>query len=339
MAKKVLYTILILLSSFRAMAQQHKRMDYDTTYYRSFKGTIITRVFFARDYDLFKMKPPNLGPVMTYHANTTLNIGVGLTYRSFFFSIQKGLDFLKSDETKGNTNSLTLAGHLYRRKWVIDALADFNKGYYLTPHGLGSSDGQSYYKRPDLDIKLVGTSVFRVLNNERFSYGAGLSQNAWQQKSAGSFLIGIQAFYTATRGDSAISPTKVDTLVSAFDIHTLHCFEIGPGVGYAYTLVLDRNYYLLGSLNLNLNLSYSREIGYSDVGKISVSPNYLFRVGAGYNSSRWGLGLLWVAGQINSAGESSGYQYRFSSGSYKLIFARRFAVNHQMKKILEKGAE
>src|ERR1700730_15015456 len=119
MAKKVIYTLLILLPCFRVQAQQYKRMDYDTSYYRSFKGTIITRVFFARDYDLFKMKPSDGAPAMTYHANTTLNIGVGLTYRSFFFSIQKGLDFLKSDETKGNTNSLTLAAHLYRRKWVI----------------------------------------------------------------------------------------------------------------------------------------------------------------------------------------------------------------------------
>jgi hypothetical protein len=266
MGKNFLFTILLLFSYLLSGAQLYKRMDFDTVYYRSFKGTIITRVFVSRDYDIFKMKPPGNLQALTYHANTSLNIGVGLTYRSFFFSISKGLNFLQSDQTKGPTNSLSLQAHLYRRKWVIDALGDFNKGYFLTPHGLGSPDGQTYYKRPDLNISIVGASVFRILNSERFSYGAGLSQNAWQQKSAGSFLIGVQAFYSATRGDSALAPTRSDSLLDQLGIHTLHCLEIGPGLGYAYTFVYDKNYFLIGSLNLNCNLSYSREIGNSDAG-------------------------------------------------------------------------
>jgi hypothetical protein len=339
MLKHFVFTIILLVIYFLSWAQFKKRLDYDTTYYRSFKGTIITRIFFARDYDVFKMKPPAGAQPLTYHANTSLNLGVGLTYRSFFISVSKGLNFLQSDQTKGPTNSLSIAAHLYRRKWVIDALALFNKGYYLTPHGLGSPDGQTYYKRPDLNIQIAGASVYRVLNSERFSYGAGLSQNAWQQKSAGSFLVGVQAFYAATHSDSALAPTKVDTLFDQLGIHTLHCLEIGPGVGYAYTFVYDKNYFLLGSLNLNCNLSYSRELGKSDAGKITISPNYSFRIGAGYNTARWGASLSWLAGEMNSAGESSGYRYRFTSGSYRLIYARRIAVNRQMRKILESGSE
>jgi hypothetical protein len=340
MVKHILFTILFLGFYSLSEAQYSKSLNYDTTYYRSFKGTIITRVFFSRDYDIFKMKPPGGLPVLAYHANTALNIGVGLTYRSFFFSISKGLNFLQSDQTKGPTNSLSVQAHLYRRKWVFDALAEFNKGFFLTPHGLGSPDGQTYYKRPDLNIQIAGISAFRILNSERFSYGAGLSQNAWQQKSAGSFLIGAQAFYTSTRGDSALAPSKTpDTLIGQLNIHTLHCFEIGPGIGYAYTFVYERHYFLIGSLNLNCNLSYSREIGISDAGKFSISPNYFFRLGAGYNASRWGASLSWFAGEINSAGESSGYQYRFTSGSYRLVYARRIAINHQMKKILETGTD
>ncbi len=336
------YAILfsLMVGSFIGLrAQPNRAAGYDTAFYKSYKGTIITRIFLARDYDIFTMKPPPGLGTFAYHANTPLSIGLGLTFRALSLSISKGLNFLTSDQTKGPTNSLNLQAHLYRRKWVIDAVADFNRGFYLTPPGLAATDGQSYYKRPDMDVQTFGASVTRVLNGSRFSYGAGLSQNAWQEKSAGSFLIGFQAFYNSTNADSTLAPAAVDSSYSRTGIHKLHFFELGPGLGYAYTFVFEKHYFLLASLNLNLNLCYGVEIGKTEAGKVSVSPNYLFRVGGGYNGTKWGLSLLWVAGEINTQGESTDYRYRVTSGSYKLIFARRFAINHKMKTILEKGSD
>jgi Domain of unknown function (DUF4421) len=332
--------VLLLFGYFVPLSAQPKRTpSYDTSFYKSYKGTIITRVFLSRDYDIFTMKPPPGLETFAYHANTPLNIGLGLTYKALSLSISTGLNFLTSDQTKGPTKSLNLQAHLYRIKWVIDAVADFDRGLYLTPPGLAATEGQSYYKRPDMYLQTFGTSIIRVLNGSKFSYGAGLSQNAWQEKSAGSFLIGFQAYYNSTSADSTLAPAAVDSAYSQRGVHKLHFFELGPGVGYAYTFVFEKHYFLLASLNLNLNLCYAVEIGKGDAGKVSVSPNYLFRVGGGYNGTKWGLSLLWVAGEINAQGESTGYTYRVTSGSYKLIFARRLAINRKMKTILEKGAE
>src|SRR5579871_1370108 len=257
-------TALFLITSvvcYYTSTAQMVKPDHDTTYYRSFKGTITVRAYLSRTYFQDKFEPPADLQKINYHANKPLSLGVGFTYRSLSFNISHGLNFLKSDALKGKTSSTDLQVHLYKRKWVIDALGQFYKGFYMTPQGLAAPVGESYYKRPDMGVQLVGLSVINVLNDQRFCYGAGLSQNAWQRKSAGSFLIGMEAFYIASNADSAFMPKAVDSIYNQNNIHKVHLFEIGPGVGYAYTLVFGYNFFLLGSLNANLNLRYSREIG------------------------------------------------------------------------------
>jgi uncharacterized protein DUF4421 len=337
MNRKALLLTALLLYCFSANAQLYNKPDHDTTYYRSFKGSIIARIYLARRYNVLKLEPPgNLSlPTMNYHANNPLSLGVGLTYRSFSASFSKGLDFLKSDAIKGRTHSTDIQLHIYKRKWVVDAIGEFYKGYYLNPFGLASPDGKSYYIRPDMGVQIVGASVYRVLNDQRFSYGAGLSQNAWQQKSAGSFLIGGEAFYTSINADSALAPHSVDSVYNSENIRKVHVFEIGPGIGYAYTLVIQKHYFLLGSFNANINFRFTREIGDGiSKDKFGFSPNFILRLGTGYTTSKWSLGFVWVATSINTEGKASSYEYTMATGSYRLVYAMRIALNHKMKTII-----
>jgi hypothetical protein len=308
--------------------------DHDTTYYRSFKGVIIGRVYLSRNYMQYKLDPArNYIPAMSYRANKPLSLGVGITYKSFSFSYSKGLNFLQSKNSKGETKSTDLQLHLYKRKWTIDALAMFYRGYYLNPHGLGTEDG-SYYKRPDLHVSVVGTSVYRVLNDRRFSYGAGLSQNAWQRKSAGSFLLGGEAFYLAIHGDSSFVPHSVDSTYYKSNIRKLHIFEVGPGAGYAYDVVIKKHFFVLGSINANMNFRVSREIGHSSGTKLGFSPNYMFRLSTGYTTSRWSVNFAWLETGVHTDGKASDYQYNMWAGNYRLVYARRFAINKKMRAIL-----
>lgn len=334
----LLYYFSAKAQAFSANAQVAPKPDHDTTYYHSYKGSIITRVFLSRNYNQFELKPPGDLPGMSYHANRSLNIGVGFTYRFISVSISKGLNFLQSNTKKGKTNSFDLQTHLYYRRWTIDALAAFYKGYYLNPRGLAAPEGQPYYVRPDIAMRTVGVSAYRVLNDKRFSYGAGLAQNAAQLKSAGSFLLGGQAFYMAINGDSALAPYKADTLYNQENIHKLHVFEIGPGAGYAYTFVFEKHYFLLASVNANINLRMSREIGNGiSSDKIGLSPSTIIRLGAGYNTSRSGVSLVWFNSSASAEGKTSGYHYSMDMGSYRLVYVRRIAVGHRMKRILDEG--
>lgn len=325
----------LLLTHFSLSAQSYGKPDHDTTYYHSYKGTIIGRVYLSRNYMQIRMNPPGSLPTMKYHANTPLSIGLGFTYKFVSFSLSKGLNFLESNATKGATHSTDLQLHIYKRKWTLDAIGQFYRGYYLSPHGLASPDGHTYYIRPDVGVQLVGVAGYRVMNDERFTYGAGLSQNAWQEKSAGSLLLGGQAFYLALNGDSALVPRKVDSVYNEKNIRKLHLLEFGPGIGYAYTFVIQKHYFLLGSLNANIDLYLSQELGSGVRGnKIGFTPNYMLRLGGGYTTNRWGLNLIWIMSNSVADGKASGYQYAINTGNYRLVYARRFAVNRRMKRIL-----
>jgi hypothetical protein len=333
MKRTFLLALACFLFYFSLTAQSFKP-DHDTTYYKSYKATLIGRIYLSRKYSILKLVPGNGLPNMSYHVNTTLSLGLGITYRSFSFSYSKGLNFLKSDNEKGRTSFNDFQLRLYKRKWAIDAVAGFNRGYYLSPKGVGTADGQGYYKRQDVGVQMGGLGVYRVLNDKRFNYGAALSQNGWQKKSAGSFLIGAEAFYIAANGDSAFVPNNVDSLYNQQHIHKLHLFEIGPSAGYAYTLVIHRNYFLMGSFNIGLNYSYSREIGDDKGTKIGVWANYIFRLGAGYTNNKWSTNLSWIGSRITTEGKTSLYKYMFNTGGYRLVFARRFAVNRETKRML-----
>jgi hypothetical protein len=330
-----LLAFICLSFGFTAMAQQFSRPDHDTSYYRSFKGSLITRLFFSRNYNQIKLDPSAAFPAMTYHANTPLSLGVGVTFRFVSISVSKGLNFLQSDNRKGKTSSFNLQIHLYKKKWTFDGLAQFYKGYYLGQSDLGSVFGPGQYLRPDIRLQTVGMAAYRVLNDTKFSYGAGLSQNAWQLRSAGSFLVGGQAFYTSLSADSALVPYEADSNTNKKDIRKVHLLEIGPGIGYAYTFVFERHYFLLGSVNANLNLAASREIGASGQGvKVGLSTNTILRLGAGYNHYKWGISAVWFTSSINAPGEASGYKYTMSTGSYRLVYVRRIAINRRMRTIL-----
>lgn len=308
----------------------------DTSYYKSFRGSLIPRFFFSRNYSQLHFKPGGGLPEMHYHANTPLNFGVGIAYRYFSFSLSEGLGFLQSEGRKGHTKSFDLQTHIYRRKWTFDALAQFYQGYYLSSPNLGPAEGRPYYLRPDMRLRMVGVTAYRILNDRRFSYGSGLGQGGLQQRSAGSFLLGGNVFYTAINADSALAPRKVDSAYSDAGIRKMHLVLVGVGLGYAYTLVYRKHWFLVGSANINLNANFSREIGDGvRKARAGLSHNFIFRAGAGYNTPKWALSFLWFTGGINAEGGYSHYTYSLQTGSYRLIFVRRFATNRRTKQMLQ----
>ena len=332
--KRTFLFLLTCLCVFLSSSAQSIKPDHDTTYYKSYKGTIIIRAYLSRKYSVLKLVPAGNIENVSYHANTTASLGLGFTYKALSLSYSHGLSFLESDTKKGKTSFTDLQLRLYKRKWTIDAIASFSRGYYLTPQGVGTANGLGYYIRPDVGTQIVGLGIYRVLNDKKFSYGAALSQNAWQKKSAGSFLIGAEACYIAANGDSSFIPNNIDSNYYKDGIRKMHLFEVGPSLGYAYMLVIAQNYFLMGSFNVGINYSYSREIGNDNGSKVGVWANYIFRLAAGYNATKWNLSASWLGARINTEGRPTLYKYLFNTGGYRLVYARRFAIGHKMKRIL-----
>jgi hypothetical protein len=329
-----------LIAGMMTLVQAQKKFidDHDSSYYNTYRSMLTARAYFSRKYTVLSFNPPESTPSFQYRSVTSLNIGIGATYHAFTLNIGLGINKFNPNEEKGKTKYLDLQGHFYARKWNVDLLGEFYKGYYLTPQGLAAPTGEKYYLRPDMGLSLTGFAFYRALNEKKFSYQAGLLQNEWQRKSAGSILLGGEIYYGSIYGDSTLTPSSVDPKQSHLNINKFHYFSIGPGFGYAYTLVYREHYFILGSATINLAYRYSEEISTSLNTRSSHSgfrPNYILHAGAGYNSNKWSLSILWVDTELLLRGNSTNYGYTVGVGNYRLIYAKRFTLGRKTKKLLE----
>jgi hypothetical protein len=331
--------LLFVFSFFvSAVLGQQNSDDHDTSYYKTYRSMLTARGYLSRKYNVMSFNPPEPVTPFQYRATTSLNIGIGATYHAFTLNIGVGVSKFNPNKEKGDTKYLDLQGHFYTRKWNIDLLGEFYKGYYLTPQGLAAPPGKEYYLRPDVGLSLIGFAFYRALNDKKFSYQAGLLQNEWQRKSAGSILLGGDIYYGAIYGDSSLYPGAIDPKASALGINRYHFFSFGPGIGYAYTLVYKEHFFILGSATINLAFRYSTEISSTlntNAEFFGFRPNYDLHLGAGYNGNKWSLSVLWVDSELFMRGERSGYHYTVAVGNYRLIYARRFNLSRKTKEILK----
>ncbi|GAB3323119.1 hypothetical protein GCM10027299_19060 [Larkinella ripae] len=317
-----------------AEAQNRVRREVDTAYVRTFPRQLTGRTYLSQKYTSFFLSTPLPStPSLHYRPNSSLDLGVGATFKALTLNLAYGLSFLDNRALKGRTNDIDLQTHVYMRKWVLDGFGQFYRGYYLTPRGTAAPDLDQFYLRPDLRIRLVGGSVRRVFNFRRFSFRAALVQNEWQRRSAGTWLIGFQLYYGIVRGDSALVPGVLRADFPTETVQRMRLVKLGPGAGYAYTYVFREHWFATGSLTANLNATFSKEsFGTGNLTYGNVRPDLLFRVVAGYNSNRWCVTLGWVNGSVSVT--SPIYQYTLHTGNYRLTVARRFKTAARLQKIV-----
>ena len=207
--------------------------------------------------------------------------------------------------------------------WICSG--EFYKGYYSSPQGFGRTGGETLLSQAGYRIEPGRICDVPASNERKFSYQAGLLQNEWQKKSAGSVLIGGEIYYGSIHGDSTLAPTGADPSQSALEINKFHYFIMGPGIGYGYTLVYKEHFFILGSATVNLAFRYSTEISttlHTNSGHFGFRPNYILHAGAGYNGDKWSLSLSWIDTELLLNGKSTDYSYTVSVGNYRLTYAR-----------------
>ena len=307
----------------------------DTTYYIYFPESITGRFYFSQKYTEFYMKSKETKDIH-YMPNTTLNMGVGATYHNFSLNLAYGFGFLNKDDNKGDTKYLDLQGHFYKPKWATDIYGQFYRGYHLSPEGYAAPIGDDYYYRHDVKVTLIGLSQYRIFNSTKFSYRAAMIQNEWQKKSAGTLLAGAEAYYGVIKGDSSLVPQSKAADFTQNGIDKINYLSIGPGVGYAYTLVGFQHLYLTGSITGNLNFTYATEYNSdSKSNKFSINPVARFRLAAGYNSRTWNVSANWIADHLPFRGTNNESKYELHTGNYRFILAKRFATGERLQKRLK----
>lgn len=310
--------------------------DHDTSFYHSFDRSITTRFYFSKKFAGLELEKASNVSKFRYVPNTSLTMGVGITYQSISVNLGYGFGFLNPEQNKGKTTYLDLQSHIYGRKWTIDLLGQFYKGYYLTPKGLAASTPQNYYVRPDLSIRLFGGSAYHLLNADRFSYRAAHLQTEKQKKSAGSILIGAELYYGIIKADSSLVPSIISESYGQKAVRQLNFIKLGPGIGYAYTLVVKKHFFLTGSLCASLTLDYSYQQGAPQKHeKFDVNKGFIYRIAAGYDRNNWNINLALVGNQLTVASATTKDKYLLSAGNVRLTLARRFTPGHKLSKRLQ----
>lgn len=331
----ILIVFLCVTFSLKGWAQEDTSQKFDRAYYESYTDLITSRVYFSQKYTALRIYGQEGVRDLQYRPNTTLNLGVGATYGWFTLNLAYGFDFLnRADDAKGSTRYLDLQCHIYARKMSVDLFGQLYRGFYGFPKDIVPQQEDVWYIRPDVRVRHFGAAAYYIYNWKKFSLRAATLQNEWQRRSAGSLLFGAEFYYGMNQGDSALVPGAIAHLYDEAGVTRMRYFDIGPGVGYAYTAVLKEHYYATAGLTASFPLSFQRQWrnNVSDH-RLSISPDLLYRAGIGYNSDRMNISVIWVNSSVQTKGKQGAYAIR--TGNVRLNAAYRFAPGSRLKRKLK----
>jgi len=296
----------------------------DTLYYVSYDTMLAARVYFSQKYTNFRFVDRNEDIRIHYLPNTTLNLGVGATYKIATLNFAYGFGFLNPDRDQGETKYLDLQCHIYGQGLLIDLFGQFYRGFHLRNDELRDAEG-SYYYRPDIRVQQIGFSGYWIVNKDRFSYRAGFLQNEWQKKSAGSFLLGWQLLFGGGTSDSTIVPSNLYSVPPVEGTKRLSFVETGPSAGYAYTLVIKKHFFIMASATITVDFSVNVLESPERVRSTSLVPNFGIKAFAGYNSRKSSISLTFTNETVNLAAGKPEQLFGLNTGNLRLNFVHRFA--------------
>lgn len=299
----------------------------DNGYFITHPDKLVLRLYLSQKFAPFTISSSKNDEDLNYRTNSKLNLGVGATYRNLTLNVAYGFSFLNKDKGQGKTKGADFQFHAYPHKWAIDLLGAFLKGYYLDPKNKNPLNLTGYYRRPDLKRNIMGLSVFRVPNADKFSYRALLTQNDMQTKSAGSLLYGGEAYYGIVKGDSALVPVQANSNFKQAGVAKVNFFSIGPGIGYAYTLVISKHFFIGASAIADAHINFSSEESSDGKHKkTSLLPGGLYKGALGYNSSTWSFGATILGNILYAGSASSSKEYFLPTGNFRFILAKKLSV-------------
>lgn len=251
------------------------------------------------------------GKEVTYKSNNPVGIGFGFSWKNTVISFSYAYPFdLLRNKSKGKTKTdLDFQFHNYSRKFVFDIYLQKYKGFYKE-----YDDTEDFIEIcPDLSIKQYSVYTQYILNGNKYSYKAAFAQNEKQLKSVGSFLIGGSIHITQIDSDSSFTHN---------DKQLHKNFQFGINGGYAYTWVINQNWFVNASSSIGINLG-SESIQKFGKQTVKISPVVLPRFSAGYDKYDWSIGLKYVS-SITFPSLSENSSIIVNNGNWEVTYTKRF---------------
>ena len=319
----LIWLVLILLIAADLHAQ------HDSTAIATYDELVTSRFYFSKKFTALRLL--NKGEYnLNYFPNTTLNMGVGATYKWATLNLAYGFGFLNPERGRGDTRYLDLQFHNYGRKIVIDVLGQFYRGFYIENPQFQNEN----YVRPDLHVNHIGASIQYVFNGERFSYRAAFIQNERQKISQGSFLAGLEIYGGWISADSVLVPSAIQPGTSGDFPRDIDFIQGGLSAGYAYTAVV-RNYYATGSLSLGVDYGKTDISGSGgDIDEAGFAVSSIYKFVVGYNSDAWALAVSFVSNHVRLPSVDAAWTASLNTGNLRASYVYRFMPGRRLKRVL-----
>ena len=328
----LLFAFCATCSVVSAQGTSRAQRALDSLYVRDFSNRPTVRLYVSTKFNSLVIRANDANTDLRYQPNGHYNIGVGMSYRRLTLNIGLPMPFVPSDvEEKGRTKYLDAQANLHTNKRSSNLFLQVFKGYHITSHSqeqLGWSQPTAYPYRSDLVQFNVGISTLRIVDYEHFSYRATFNQDAWQQRTKGSWLYGGYGTCYVLSADSAVIPGALQQQFStASGLTRGTLFDLGAMGGYVHTFVYKRHWFLTLSGALGVGPSVQR-VKFMEPDamhtRTDLGPGWhaQLRGGVGYNSRYYYAGILFNQERVAYL---LGTQDRFAwdVGNFRVMVAKR----------------
>jgi hypothetical protein len=267
---------------------------------------------------------------MLLEPNGVISLGVGFNFKGFGLGLGIGIpSSSKSNEKYGKTRRFDFQASIFSKRVGGDAYFQVYKGYYCSNPGDFVDWDKDYYPQlPDMQTVSIGVSVFYIFNNKKFSYKAAFVRTQVQKKSAGSLTAGLFGTYDEVTTEKGFKPSEFpDSIWANFDLKAYRYFATGFNIGYTYTWVISKKFFLnlagipgFGYKNIRLNNS-SGESSYKD----DPHAQLLLRGALGFESRKVYAGF--TASSLIRNMKYKEYNANLSTENFRLFVGMRFNVS------------
>ena len=350
MVKLIILSSLFFLFFLSARGQEQKAeslfesdftQKYDSSYITVYRDELTTRFYLFRKQNGLNLSERLLSPWMKYRTNDNLMLGLGYTYSFLTINLAMKFPFINDDDDLyGRSSYLDLSTHTIFRSIIVDLYLQYNKGFYLSnPDKVLASYVRTPARpaRGDLRTNLLGLNIQYLFNSSKYSYKAAFYQNEFQKKSAGSPIIGAEAYWALAMSDSAMvwnglpqSGYMEDRPFNQSDI-----LNFGINAGYAYTFVWQETLYL--SLSTMFGAAGGMHHVYNSMASETLSKGFTAgfsnstRISFGFNSRQYYVGLSYIRfSTTNQVGREPDW-IGYNTGSIRVNFVKRFITKKPIK--------
>lgn len=209
----------------------------------------------------------------------------------------------------------TLKLSIYPRPGGVDLMYQHNSGNFLRKNGTNAN-----YDPSQCRSTLITCHVYYTFNHFKFSYSAAQAQGAPQQRSAGSFFLGLRYDH-----QNILYPTLTVTpgVPELSSLQRVFYHNIGITSGYTYNWVFAPKWLLSAGIHPGIGMGLWRENkGIGELQARGFTSNIIFRGGINWNGRKWSVGFTAISNNhfyvtphtsgINSLNECTLYaNYKF----------------------------